>query len=151
MDAGLARFLADMHAGDWIQAVLLAIAAAGLFWTASALREQARSRDFENYLILWEKFATAWQRFGAADENKRFFEFTELMNLLEAACCFYNRNVIRGVTKEMVGEYLKEVLPAIFEDAYAKATIPSSFSGPSTFFEIRQFARKHGLKGVPQR
>jgi len=146
----VADFIADMSSGDWIHAALLGVAIIALCWTAMTLSEQIRGRDFENYLSLWDRYARAWRRFRDADEDERYFEFTELINLLEASCKFYNENVIRGTTRDMVRTYLVEVLPAVFTDPEAIEMINKSFSGPDTFFEIRRFARKENVPDVPQ-
>jgi len=144
------RFLTEMHAPDWIQARLLLIAIFGLFWTASALREQTRARDFENYFSLMERISNAFRRFGDAEPEDRFFEFNELMNVMEAACHLYNAKNIRGSTREMIRDYLEEILPNIFADEQAQTMIAESFSGPDTFFQIRRFAHNEHIDGVPQ-
>jgi hypothetical protein len=85
-----------MHAPDWIQAGLLLIGIFALFWTARALREQTRARDFENYFSLVERLSNAWRRFRDAAPEDKLFEFDEVMNVLEAACHLYNDKLVRG-------------------------------------------------------
>lgn len=146
----LAQFLADMHSGDWIQAGLLLIAVLALLYTASTLKEQARARDFENYLSLKERFSDAWRRFDAAAQDKKEFEFIELMNLFEATCHLYVKNVVRGTTREMIREYLCDLLPPIFALDESRGMIDRVFSNPDNFLYIRKFARIENLAGVPQ-
>jgi hypothetical protein len=139
-----------MKAGDWINMGLLIIASVALFCTASALREQTRTRDFENYLSLKERFATLFRKLNSSIDEEQKFDFVELMNLFEATCHLYNGKVICGTTRQMVREYLVEMLPVIFTDEAIQERVKECFSGPDTFFNIRRFARTESLRGVPQ-
>lgn len=145
-----AHFLADMHSGDWIQAGLLGIAIVALLYTASTLKEQARARDFENYLALKERFSDAWRQFESAASDKKEFEFIELMNLFEGTCHLYVKKVVRGASREMIREYLRDMLPPIFGLDEARAMIDRAFSSPDNFLYIRKFARSENLPSVPQ-
>jgi hypothetical protein len=146
------RVASDMHAGDWIQAALLLVGILALCWTALTLREQTRTRDFENYLSLMERFTAAWRRFADAEvEEKKQFEFIELINLFEATCHLYNKKIVRGATRDMVRDYLKEIIFGIFANADAKMRIDESFSSPDTYCEIRRFARTEKIANVPQK
>lgn len=144
------KFIGDLHSGDWVQAGLLFVAILALLYTARTLKEETRSRDFENYFALMERFATAWRRFGDANDDMRVFEFNELMNLFEATCHLYVKNVVRGATREMIRDYLREMLPDIFGDERAKQMIDDALSDAGTFIHIRMFARLETLNGVPQ-
>jgi len=144
------EFFGKLSPADWIQTAVLLVGVASLLWTTSALRQQARATDFENYLALQEKFAEAWRRFRDADDSTKEFEFTEVLNLLEASCHLHNKGVLRGTSREMVADYLEDILPPLFKDDYAREVIDRSFSAPDTYFHIRRFARNRGLKGVPQ-
>jgi hypothetical protein len=50
----------------------------------------------------------------------------------------------------MIRDYLREVLPAVFRDEYAKERIEQSFSGPDTYFHIRRFAQNDNIEGIPR-
>lgn len=140
-----------MTSGDWINAGLLAVAVATLFWTALSLRRQAQASDFSSYLQLTERYANAWRKFRDAEDGpNKDFEFGEVMNLIEGTCHLYNSGAIHGATRDMIRDYLREVLPAVFRDCYAKKRIEESFSGPDTYFHIRRFAQKNHIEGVPQ-
>lgn len=142
------NLLGEVKLSDWIQIALLCVAAAALFWTALELREQVRSRDFENYLLLWDKYTEAWRRFGNAKEDDRFFEFVELMDLLDASCNFYNNGILRRSTREMVGGYLTGILPDIFDDPTKQEMLIKSIEDRDTFSEIVKFARRARLDGT---
>jgi hypothetical protein len=145
------RVLDGMSYGDWINAGLLLIAIAALYWTALSARRQAQSSDFSTYFQLTERYSDAWRKFRDAREGSdKDFEFGEVLNLLEGTCHLYCSGAIHGATRDMIRDYLREVLPSVFSDDDAKKRIAGSFSGPDTYFYIRRFARIHRLEGVPQ-
>ncbi len=146
-----AQFSIDMKIEDWISAIATLIAALALIFTALGVRQQAKAADFANYMDLKERFANAWRMFRDSEgDDRKTFEFIELMNLIEASCHLYNKGAIRGASEEMLGDYLTEILPMFFGNEQAKDLITKHFSGPDTFFHIRRFARSHGIEGVPQ-
>lgn len=140
-----------MTTGDAINAGLLLVAVATLFWSALSIRQQAQAADFSSYLQLTERYADAWRKFRDAEKGpKKDFEFGELLNLLEGTCHLYNSGTIHGATREMIRDYLREVLPAVFEGEYARQEIQKTMSGPDTYFHIRRFAREVNVQGVPE-
>ena len=84
-------------------------------------------------------------------EEKRDFELVEILNLLETTSHLYNKRNIHGAAREMVQDYLCEVIPAVLKDDKAKNLFIQSHSGPNTYSEIRQFARSHKIEGVPEK
>ena len=78
------------------------------------------------------------------------FEFGEILNLLEGTCHLYNQQTIHGATREMIRDYLREILPAVFQDKESKKRIAKSFSGQNTFCHIRRFASNYNIEGVPK-
>jgi hypothetical protein len=144
------EFFGALSPADWIQTALLLLGVISLLWTASALKQQALATDFENYLTLHSQIAEAWRRHRDADEKAKEYELTEILNLLEACCHLHNKGVVRGTSREMVRDYLADILPPLFKNDYARKIIERSHSAPDTYFHIRRFALKQGLKGVPQ-
>ena len=139
-----------MTSGDWINACLLLVAIATLFWTALSLRRHAQASDFSSYLQLTEQYANAWRAFRDSEQGpRRDFEFGEVLNLLEGTCHLYYSGAIHGATRDMIRDYLREVLPKVFRGEYARKQIEQSFSGPDTYFHIRRFARNNNIDGVP--
>lgn len=116
----------------------------------SPVRRQAQASDFSSYLQLTERYANAWRAFRDAEPGaKKEFEFGEVLNLIEGTCHLYNSGAIHGATQEMIRDYLREVLPAVFSDEFAKERIAQSFSGPDTYLHIRRFSRNNSIEGVP--
>jgi len=143
------RFLSEMHAPDWIQAGLLLIAIGALIYTARTLRESARGRDVENHLTFMEKLNSAWKAFGTAtNDDDRYVEFTNLVNLFEASCHLFNKKVIIGTTREMIRDYLKDMLPVVFADEMSRAMIVRARTHADTYGNIRIFAKKNKLQSV---
>ena len=144
------RFLAGMSIGDWITSALLLVAVATLVATALSQRRQAQALDVGTYLQLMDRYTNAWRRFRVEPNGQqKDFEFVEVLNLMEGTCHLYNVGAIRGATRGMIRDYLRETLPVVFGEEYEK-TVATSFSGPDTYFQIRRFARTNNIEGVPQ-
>jgi hypothetical protein len=78
------RFVAEMHAPDWIQTVLMLIALGALIFTALALKESSRGRDVENHLKFMSLIREGWNDLARAAEADRYRTFLDLMNLWPA-------------------------------------------------------------------
>jgi hypothetical protein len=82
----------------------------------------------------------AWNRFlSARDEKTKWNELCDLMNLLEIASSILNEKSFAGVSKNLLRDYLNEVLSLLFENDYATKSINKMFSSPSTFENIHKF------------
>ncbi|TIQ35487.1 MAG: hypothetical protein E5X48_14060 [Mesorhizobium sp.] len=149
-DSWLGWFLAGMTPGDWVNACLLLVGILTLLWTARSLRLQSKAQDFASFLSLSDRFSTAWRRFRqTSDDDWKRYEFAEILNLIESACHFYNKGALHGVTRDVYGLYLKEVIRDIHKNDFAVTTMKEALSGPDTFFHIRRFARMHDIEGAP--
>lgn len=111
---------------------------------------QAQASDFSSYLQLTQRYANAWRAFRDADQGARKeFEFVEVLNLSEGTCHLYNSGAIHGATRDMIRDYLNEVLREMFRGEHTKERIEQSLSGPDTYSQIRRFARNNNIEGVP--
>ncbi len=94
------------------------------------IRRQVQAVDINNYFRFREEFSNGWRRFrDEPEESKRDFELVELLNLLESASHLYNKSIIHGVTRNMVRDYLCEVIPAVFKAEDAKNLFIQNHSG----------------------
>ena len=141
-------FVSNMDSGDWILLGLLILNGVTLGFTAWWIRRQARTNDLKSYLQLREQFTNGWRKFRDAEEKKKEFEFIEVLSLLEAASHLYNQSIFYGATKKMVGNYLQEVILDVFKNEYAKKQFINSRSSPTTYSEIRNFAKSQRIKEV---
>lgn len=140
-----ADFFDAVSVGEWINAGLLVAAIATLFWTGLSHRRQAQSSDFGSYLQLTERYSDAWRRFRSAEDENRDFEFGELLNLIEGTCHLYKSDAIQGATREMIRDYLRDVLTRLFENDYARERIEQGKIGPDTYSHMYQFAKVQGI------
>jgi len=138
-----------MPLGDWVDAGILLVAICTLLFTAYSVRKQTQALVFQSYLDLTDRLSNAWRSYRDANEKNKDYEFIELLNLFESTCHLFNEKNFHGATREMICDYLKEVLPKIFEEEQIREKIQANFSGPDTFFQIRRFAKKHCLENVP--
>ena len=145
------RLVNGMTIRDWIYIGALAVNIIALGFTGWSVRRQAKAVDLNAYFQFVEQFSVAWRRFRDAPEKNREFELTEIFGLFEAASHLYNNRRIHGVTREMVKDFLRDMLPDVFEDEYAKCVFRKTISSPKTYSEIQRFARENEIEGVPQR
>lgn len=128
-----------MHASDWIAVAALAIAVISLVVALFAIYKGNRNSSVATLVMLSEAARAAWQRFLSASETQKSFELAELMNLVEVGCAILNEGSLAGVSKQLLRDYLKEVIGLISKDAYATAEIEKMFSSATTFEHIRKF------------
>ena len=77
---------------------------------------------------------------SAADrQHRREFEFAELANLIELACAVYLDAGVHGAAREMLEEYLIEVLEILRDDDAARKQLAGLMERPSTFKYLKRF------------
>ena len=138
-------FFDVVSVGEWITAGLLATAIATLFWTGLSHRRQAQSSDFGSYLQLTERYSDAWRKFRCATDKNKDFEFGELLNLIEGTCHLYKSGAIQGATREMIRDYLRDVLTRLLQNDYAKERIAQGKMVPDTYSHMYQFAKEQDI------
>ncbi len=145
------RLVVSLTTKDWIFIGALVVNVIALGFTGWSVYRQAKATDLNAYFQFMEQCLAAWRRFRGAQEKDREFELTEIFNLFEAACHLYNKHRIHGATREMVKNFLCDMLPGVFKNQYAKDVFQTSISGPKTYSEIRRFACSNKIEGVPQK
>ena len=146
------RFGVNLTVKDWVYIGTFVVNFIALGFTGWSVYRQAKAADLNAYFQFTERFSAAWRRFkdaGDEAERDREFELTEIYGLFEAACHLYNKRRLYGVTREMVKSFLCEMLPGVFKNQYAKDVFQKSISSPTTYSEIRRFARSNKIEGVP--
>jgi NADH dehydrogenase/NADH:ubiquinone oxidoreductase subunit G len=107
-----------------------------------ARRIQGRAADFSNCLEAARELRDAMRRVhDAPDAAKVKFEFTELLNLLEALALLYNDGKIAASTKKFTGNFLDEVLAWIRADASMKQRMQETETSPTTYQELKLFEK----------
>ncbi len=104
-----------------------------------AKRIQGRSVDFANGIEIVERLGTAMRRVRDAPENHHDFEFTELLNLLEALALLHNERRIAASTKKLIANFLDEVLRCIENDSETKNHMCKTRTGSETYRELEKF------------
>ena len=104
------RFVVSLTIKDWIYIGALVVNIIALWFTGWSVRRQAKATDLNGYFQFREQFSTAWRRFKDAPEEDRKYEFIEILGLLEAACHLYNKRRLYGATRDMVRDFLCEML-----------------------------------------
>lgn len=128
---------------------MLVINTLALLQTAWSIRRQADAIDVRLYFQITEKISTAWRQYRDSEEENRNFEMTELLNLLESLARFYFKRRIHGVTRDMVKEYLLEIVPEIGRENRVREVFQENRSGPDTYNHIRRFAKENDIANIP--
>ena len=82
----------------------------------------------------------------AEDEAIKQHQFAELLNLLEIACALRIRNVLTGVSRELLTEYLDDVMRLLNTSDDAKERLEALIHSKTTFKYLRlylKYLRKH--------
>lgn len=135
-----------MGATEWsaVAAVCSAVAAlVSLVVALGAMRIQERSADFANGIDVVERLGTAMRRVRDAPKNHYDFEFTELLNLLEALALLHNERRIAASTKKFTAKFLEEVLCCIEHNPEMAEHMRKSITGDTTYLELKKFEKHH--------
>lgn len=134
----------------WDVAALVASAAA-LVIAIVALRRSDRNASAATLVSLYEALRAAWARYLAAKKPQQAeFEFAELVNLLELACSIHQDKAVHGAAREMLEEYLLDVLGIFRDDPSVRKRMASLRDRPNTFKYLKRFLsdmRERGMLG----
>lgn len=118
--------------------LILAIVAIGV--SVVAVRRSDRNASASTLVALYEGLRGAWERYlDEGDDGRRAFQFAELINLIELACAVVVDGAVHGAARELLEEYLAEVLLILVEDAEACERIAALRGQPNTFKYLRRF------------
>jgi hypothetical protein len=94
-------------------------------------------------VTLNDGFRQAWARFIFAvktdNDDAKYFELAELMNLLEIACGIQLETSLSGMSRHVVKDYLDQALKLLISNEYTNQKIPEMLHQPSTFINIKKF------------
>jgi hypothetical protein len=123
----------------------LSAAVIALLFNAYSTLLSARAADVSSYLQITDRFPQAWRRFrDAREEEKKQFEFVEVLNLMESACHLLRLRRFQKATCQMLNAYLREVVAKIAKDHMD--AVSKSITSDETYAEIQKFAEKYGIK-----
>jgi hypothetical protein len=138
-----------MHMGDWLTLSGVVVAGVGLGVTAYGIYRGNKNSSASSLIALNDAARQAWHRFIAVkddDDEAREYEFAELANVLEIACALCLKKVYVGVARELLTEYLDEVMHLLDGSEYAKRRLEALIRSPTTFKYLRRYLkarRKH--------
>ena len=97
-------------------------------------------------MLLTERYSDAWRKFRCATTpDDRDYEFREVLNLIEGTCHLYRSGAIQGAAREMIRNYLRDVLPRLLQSNYAQQQIERGTMNAETYSHIYGFAQEQGL------
>lgn len=125
----------------------LLVAIVSVFIAYHAIRKSSRHTSAATLVTLNEAFRQAWSRFLPAHGPERDYEFNELMNVLEIGCAIEWEGSLIGVSRELVRDYLSQVLQLLDKNQDARARILAAVHDPSTFKYISEFIKRERRRG----
>jgi hypothetical protein len=119
---------------DWLTVVGVLVAAVALVFTAYGIRRGNQNSSAASLIALNEGLRQAWERFlTASDEQKKQHQFAELLNTLEIACALCVKGVFVGVSRELLAEYLFDIMEIFDSDEDAKRRAEALIHSETTF------------------
>jgi len=129
----------------------LVVAALSLWLALVTLRRGNKNASAALVVTIHENFRLAWQRVRTSSGTARNIELHELLNLIETTCAIQQERSITGVSRELIEDYLCEILNIIGRDVPARQAIARMRNSPKTFKYLRAFfaeMRRNG-KALP--
>ena len=82
-----------------------------------------------------------WERYLTAPDDKKDYQFAELVNLLETCCLLHSARSFTGNPRRLIGAYLIAVLKHLSDSEEARLRLRALSENPKTFEHIRAFER----------
>lgn len=115
----------------------LFVSVAALVIAALALRRADYNASAQTLVSLSLGFRTCWKDF--LESGCQEFEFAELFNLIEVASAAYLDRGIHGKSREILEDYLVEILRIIAQHPDARRQIIALRDEPKVFKYVKQF------------
>lgn len=132
-----------MQPGDWISLAGFIVTVIGLGFAGWGIRLGNQNSSAASLLAFNEAVRGGWERFlSADDEDKKSHHFAELANLLEIACAFQVKGIFVGVSRELLTEYLDDVLKLLNGNADAKQRLEKLSHSDTTFKYLKSYQEK---------
>lgn len=124
-------------------ATALIVSSAALGIAIFTVWRSNRNTSAATLVSLYEALRAAWGRYLQAEKPDQVeFEFAELINLIELACAVYLDAAVHGATREMLEEYLVEVLEILRADDVARKRMAGLMERPNTYKYLKLFLRR---------
>lgn len=132
---------------EWAQVVAAFAATLALIFTAVQLRYSRKTAGFQalnDFLRTVTEREAALRRAPDADEHRA--ALNELLNMLEAYACAYNKSLIYGPAAGLVADKLVSALATIRLDENARNALQQAIDSQSTFEHLATFYGNHRTK-----
>lgn len=131
-----------MHAVDLIAAASLCVSFVALLVAWYAAFKANRNSSAATLVALSEAFRQAWNRFLAAkDDDGRYNELCDLMNLIEIGCGIRVEGSMSGMSRNMMTIYLNDVLGLLIQNEFTKSKVATMIHSRTTFENVRKFLK----------
>lgn len=125
----------------WIEAFAALI---GLLFVGFQIRLARRSSDLQTLMHFVEGFRQHEHRLMSSKNiNEQRVAFVDLLNLIETWAAAYNEKLLRGASRKMAKQKLRDALAIVQADKNWGEELASSISSKDTFSEIHTFYSKN--------
>jgi hypothetical protein len=132
--------------GDWLTLCGDLVAGIGLAFAWHGIHRGNQNASAASLIALNETLRQGWERYFAAHDGAKLHQFAELANTLEIACALCVKRVFVGVSRELLTEYLDEVMNLLNGSEDARQRLIDLLRSPTTFKYLRLYVggrRKH--------
>jgi hypothetical protein len=135
---------------DWVAVASLAVAIAAMGVSIFAIRRANKTTSAATLVTLNEGFRQAWERCLQTQSGADAAEYNlaELLNLLEIGCAIYLEKSLTGNSRELMREYLGNVLGLLAKTETINDQALRLLQTPKTFSFIKQFLKQKPVLSV---
>lgn len=132
-----------MQLGDCLSLTSCIATVIGLYFAGWGIYRGNKNSSAALLLTFNESVRVSWERFlSATDDDDKEYQFAELANQLEIACALHKRGAFVGVSRELLTEYLNEVISMLNNDDDAKERLKKLSHSEETFKYLKAYQNK---------
>jgi hypothetical protein len=129
-----------LNFADYVTLAGVVVGTAALIFTAYSVRRGNKNSSAASLIALNEGLRQAWERFlSASDEATKEHQFADLLNTLEIASALCVKRVLVGVSRELLSEYLSDVMDIFDHNEDAKRRAEALVLSETTFKYLVQY------------
>jgi hypothetical protein len=128
-----------VQTADIIATASMVASVAAVVVAVYAIFKSNKNSSVATLVALNQGFRQGWDSYlSSKDDNQRFFNLSELLNLLEIACGIQVERSLSGVSRVIIQQYLDEILGLLIADPYMNGQIAKMLNAPTTFCNIKK-------------
>ena len=131
-----------MEAADNIATASFVVSLIAAAVSIYAIFKSNRNSSVATLVSLNQGWSQAWKSFlTSKDDEERFFNLAELMNLLEIACGIQVEHSLFGMSRIILTDYLDDSLTLLIDNSFTNVEIAKMLHSPKTFRNVKQIIK----------